>query len=144
MSRRRDLRATLAVLALAALLPVAAQAQPKAVKPSAEFKGAVADVALLKEIPAGHFIANEKDLEKLWTAWKIGDKMPKVDFTKDIVVIATTRGSTLRLTARLDDKGNLRVGGFGTRDFRPGFRYVIAVIPREGVKSINGKELPKS
>ena len=144
MSPRNNLGTILAALTLAALLPVAALAQPKAVKPTAEFKGAVTDVGLLKEIPAGQFIANEKDLEKLWTAWKISDKMPKVDFTKDLVVLATTRGSTLRLTARLDDKGNLRVGGFGTRDLRPGFRYVIAVIPREGVKSVNGKELPKS
>jgi hypothetical protein len=130
-------------LTLAVLLPVTANAQPKAVKPTAEFKGAVEDVGLLKQIPAGNFIANEKDLEKLWTAWKVSDKMPKVDFTKDVVVIATTRGSTLRLTARLDGKGNLQVGGFGTRDLRPGFRYVIAVVPREGVKSINGKELLK-
>jgi len=134
--------AVLAALALAALLPEAARAQARAVKPTAELKGAVEDTGLLKELPAGHFLANEKALDKLWTAWKIADKKPKVDFTKEIVVVATTRGSTLRLTARLDDKGDLRVGGFGTRDLRPGFRYVIAVVSREGVKTVNGKELP--
>jgi hypothetical protein len=26
---------------------------------------------------------------------------------------------------------------------RPGFRYVIATVPKEGVKTVNGKELPK-
>jgi hypothetical protein len=35
------------------------------------------------------------------------------------------------------------VGGFGTKDLRPGFRYVLGVVPREGVKTVNGKDLPK-
>jgi hypothetical protein len=30
-----------------------------------------------------------------------------------------------------------------TRDLRPGFRYVIATVSREGVKTVNGKQLPK-
>ena len=144
MYHRNWMTATLAALTLAALLPAAARAQAKAVKPTAEFRGAVADVGLIKEAPPGGVITSEKELQKLWTAWKVGDKMPRVDFTKDLVVLATTRGSRVVLRVQLDDKGNLRVGGFGTRDFRPGFRYVIGVIPRAGVKSVNGKELPKS
>jgi hypothetical protein len=28
-----------------------------------------------------------------------------------------------------------------TRDLRPGFRYEILVLPREGVKTVNGKPL---
>jgi hypothetical protein len=30
-----------------------------------------------------------------------------------------------------------------TRDLRPGFRYAIKSIPREGVKTVDGKPLPK-
>jgi hypothetical protein len=30
-----------------------------------------------------------------------------------------------------------------TRDLRPGFRYVIATVSRAGVKTVNGKKLPK-
>jgi hypothetical protein len=30
-----------------------------------------------------------------------------------------------------------------TADFGPGFRYVIATVSREGVKKVNGKDLPK-
>jgi hypothetical protein len=44
--------------------------------------------------------------------------------------------------ATLDHKGDLTVLGFGTRDIRPGFRYVLGVVSREGVKSVNKKALP--
>jgi hypothetical protein len=50
-------------------------------------------------------------------------------------------GSRLSLSAQLDEKGNLQVLGVATRDFRSGFRYVLATVSREGVKSVNGKEL---
>jgi hypothetical protein len=54
-----------------------------------------------------------------------------------------TLGSKLRLSATLDDKGNLEVLGMATSDLRPGFRYVIATVSREGIKTVNGKMLPK-
>jgi hypothetical protein len=31
----------------------------------------------------------------------------------------------------------------GTRDIRPGFRYVLGVVSREGVKTVNKKDLAK-
>jgi len=64
-----------------------------------------------------------------------------VDFSKQLVVLISTRGSRLRFGATLDGNGNLQVWGMATRDLRPGFRYVIAVVSREGVKTVNGKEL---
>jgi hypothetical protein len=39
------------------------------------------------------------------------------------------------------DKGDLQALAIATRDLRPGFRYAVLVVPREGVKTINGKEL---
>jgi hypothetical protein len=36
----------------------------------------------------------------------------------------------------------LKVLALATRDLRPGFRYQILVVPREGVKTVNGKLLP--
>jgi hypothetical protein len=88
-------------------------------------------------------IANAKTLEKVWKAWGIKDKMPDVDFTKEIVLTATTNGSRLNLRPVIDEKGDLKTLGLGTSDLRPGFRYVIVVVSREGVKTINGKEVPK-
>jgi ribosomal protein S12 len=45
--------------------------------------------------------------------------------------------------ATLDEKGNLIVLGFGTRDLRPGFRYVLGTVRKDAVKTVNGKALPK-
>lgn len=89
-------------------------------------------------------ITTAKGLENIWKAWQIAGDVPKVDFTKDMVVAVYSPGSSLSIAiARLDDKGNLEVVGLGTRDFRPGFRYVLGVVSKEGVKTVNKKELPK-
>ena len=116
-------------------------AQKNAVKPGKEWTGSVEDEKLAKSAP--ECITSAKGLEKLWKTWKLPDKAPEVNFTKEIVILTTTEGSKLKLFATLDEKGNLRVGGLGTRDLRPGFRYVIATVSNEGVKTVNGKELPK-
>ena len=87
-------------------------------------------------------ISSADALAKLWKDWNITAPMPEVDFSREIVVVTTTRGSRLRLMLTLDDNGNLEVGGISTRDLRPGFRYVIATVSREGVKTVNGQELP--
>jgi hypothetical protein len=81
--------------------------------------------------------------EQLWKDWKRTDKLPDIDFTKELVVVSTTTGSRLRLALTLDDKGDLQVGGIATLDFRPGFRYVLTTVRNEGVKTVNAKGLPK-
>jgi hypothetical protein len=131
----------LGVLALVTLFVSEVRAEAKPVKLTQMWKGSVADEKLQKAAP--EFITSEKELEKLWKDWKIEDKLPKVDFTKEIVIVVTTVGSKINLSARLDDKGNLEVLGLATRDLAPGFRYVIATVSREGVKTVNKKELPK-
>jgi hypothetical protein len=140
MVQRQGWLAGVFAVVLAALLTSTAFAEKTKVKTTKEWKGSVADEKLLKDAPT--CIADAKGLENLWKAWKIEDKMPEVDFTKEIVVITTTSGSKVNLFANLDDKGNLEVGGLGTRDLVPGFRYVIGTVPREGVKTVNGKDLP--
>jgi hypothetical protein len=89
-------------------------------------------------------ITTANGLEAIWKAWRIAGDVPNIDFTKDMIVAIYSPGSSLRIaSARLDDKGNLEVVGLGTRDFRPGFRYVLGVVSKEGVKTVNKKELPK-
>jgi len=133
---------------LAALAPLAALAAPlsadgadkKPIKPTMTWMGSVEDEKLLKDMPL--VITNAKDLEKVWKAWMIKGDVPKVDFGKEIAVIATTVGSRLNTSYALDGD-NLQVLGMATSDLRPGFRYVIATVPREGVKKVDGKDLPK-
>src|SRR5262249_46790108 len=81
------------------------RAGKKSVKLTEKWKGSVADETLQKGAP--DFIASEKALQKLWKEWKIEHKLPKLDFSKEIVILGTTRGSRLNLSAQLDDKGNL-------------------------------------
>jgi hypothetical protein len=131
-----------AVLALGLLLPGRADAQKKPITPIRELKGSVADENLMKGAPT--VITSAEGLKKVWDAWKLEDKMPQVDFGKEIVVVTTTRGSRLNLRLMLDDKENLQVLGLATRDLRPGFRYVMAIVSRDGVKTVDGKPLPQN
>jgi hypothetical protein len=125
-------------LLLAAAAP-RAQAQKKKLDVMQTWSGSVDDDKLMKP----PFIASAKEFDALWKAWKVPGDVPKVDFAKNIVVAAYSVGSKLNLAgATLDEKGNLEVLGFGTRDIRPGFRYVLGVVSREGVKSVNKKALP--
>jgi hypothetical protein len=142
MARRQSWLMALAVLTAIVLAAPGAQGDKKALKPSKEWTGSVADEGLLKTAPA--VITGAKALDDLWQSWKVGGKTPEIDFTKEIVVVTTTRGSRLSLMASLDAKGNLDVGGLATRDLRPGFRYVLAIVSRDGVRTVNGKALPGS
>jgi membrane-bound inhibitor of C-type lysozyme len=127
-------------LLLASALPLqAGPVKGKPVKLLQQWMGSVDDLSLMKGMPK--VITSAEELERLWQAWRVPDPLPKVDFSKNLVVVATTRGSMLRLTPTLDDKGNLQVMGIATKDLRPGFRYVIAILSREGVKTVDGKEL---
>jgi hypothetical protein len=109
------------------------------VKPLRQWSGAVDDLALREAVP--EVILTAKGLENLWKVWKVPGPVPEVDFSLGLVAVQTTQGSKLRLAATLDENGNLEVLGLATLDLRPGFRYVVAVLSREGVKTINGKEL---
>ena len=104
-----------------------------------EWRGDNPNEALSKDTPK--YIVNSKDLEKLWKTWDIKEKLPEIDFSKELLLIETTRGSRLNLKATLDEKGNIQALGLATRDLRPGFRYVMITVSKTGVKSINGKAI---
>jgi hypothetical protein len=129
--------------ALLVLLAPAAVSAPVPVKPVKEFRGSNPNAKLAGQAPKGYVIASKATLEKLWKAWGLKEEMPNVDFTKELVLVATTVGSRLQINAQFGDDGDLRVNVVGTADFGEGFRYQIAVIKSEGVKTINGKPLPK-
>jgi hypothetical protein len=139
--KRMKVLGVLVSVAVVAVSVSGARAEKQAVKLEREWKGSVENEELAKDAPAS--IVDAKALEKLWKAWKIEDQAPKVDFKRELLILTTTSGSKLRLSASLDGKGNLEVLGMATRDLRPGFRYVIATVSREGVETVNGKKLPK-
>ena len=133
-----------AALAAVAFVPFAVAEEPKKepAKLTVDLFASVEDEKLQKEAPENGVIVSQKGWEKLAKAWGIKDPA-KVDFTKEILVVATTVGSKMSVSTKLDDKGDLKVLALSTRDLRPGFRYAIKSVSKEGVKTVNGKELPK-
>lgn len=112
------------------------------IKPLKVFKGSVADVELQKKCP--ELIATPIVFKETWQALKIKEVMPEVDFCKTFIIAGTTNGSILNISTSLDDKGDLKTMSMATMDLGEGFRYVMLVISREGVKTVNGKKLPTS
>jgi hypothetical protein len=130
----------LASFVIVAMMPSPALAQKKKVEITQKWNGSVDDEKAMKP----EAIVSGKGLEAVWKAWNVKGDVPKVDFDKNIVVAVYSVGSSLNMAgANLDDKGNLTVLGLGTRDIRPGFRYVLGVVSREGIVTVNKKELPK-
>ncbi len=137
-------RTLIAVTFAVAFVPFTSADEPKKepAKLTVDLFASVDDEKLQKEAPENGVIVSQKGWEKLAKAWGIKEPA-KVDFNKEILVVATTVGSKLSLTPRLTDKGDLQVLARATRDIGPGFRYAIKSVSKEGVKTVNGKELPK-
>lgn len=132
----------LAFLAVAGTVR-AAPGGAKDLVPTRAWAGSVDDEALQKHAPADGFVTDRKVFAQLWREWKVGSKVAAVDFKKELVLVQTTKGSLLEVIPRLGSDGDLKVLSMGTNDFLPGFRYRIVVIPRAGIKTVDGKELPK-
>lgn len=130
---------------LAALAPADAPApadKPKgAVAPVHTWRGSIADEALQAKAPQDHFLATGEAWDALRKAWMLGDETANVDLTKHLVLVATTNGSRLLGNPSLGEDGDLKFAPISTRDLRPGFRYLIHVVSRAGVKTVNGKAI---
>jgi hypothetical protein len=120
------------------MLGAGAPAQEKA---GVSLKGSVDDVALQAKAPKAGVVVSEAGWKALRDAWGIKDA-PKIDFEKTLLVVATTRGSILKVSAVLKD-GNLKTSAVSSRDLRPGFRFAIEAVAREGVTTVNGEPPPK-
>jgi hypothetical protein len=132
--------ALLGCFVLLALAVPDAVAQKKKVEVTKKWSGSVDNDKASKP----ECITNAKILDAVWKEWKAAGELPRVDFTKEIVVAVYSSGSNLNLAgANLDANGNLEVLGLGTLDFGPGFRYVLGVVSKDGVKTVNGKAFPK-
>ena len=101
MPHRISTKVALVGLAALAWLTPEALADKKLVQPPKEWTGSVADETLLKDAP--ECLTGPKGFNKLWNGWKIADPVPEVDFAKQIVVVAVTRGSRLKLAPTLDE-----------------------------------------
>lgn len=128
-------------MGLMLLTGVVLGAEGKKVEPTQTWQGSVEVDTDLKKPSA--VLQNEDDWKELWKSWKLEGETPEIDFEKQLVLVETTVGSRLNVTLLRSEAGDLKVLALATRDLRPGFRYVLAAVDREGIQTINGKPLDK-
>jgi hypothetical protein len=147
-------RTTLLLAILAAAIwgvgstPPAAWAADKAVKVEKKWKAGSTekkDNDRWKEAPKDGVIAGPKAWAKLWKAWYGDKEAPKVDFKKEVVLVAAGSGPNIIQIEelKLSDKGDLQFKWSITERGGDGFVATILKVKREGVKTVNGKKLPK-
>jgi hypothetical protein len=108
-----------------------------------EFRGAISKRAYDSFEPVHGLVSDADAWKELCEAWKLDDAAFEIDFDRQFVMVRTTDGSRVSITLEKDGHGNLRDQTRFTADIRrDGFRYLVAVVSREGVKSVNGVELP--
>ena len=127
------------------ILTVPAQAGERDIQARTVFYGVVKDLSLRKLAPSARFIVEAGEFETLWKEWKPIDMVPRVDFSRDFVLVITdNKGKPDRFLLKLDANGDLSVGvGYtDAKDF-PGFGFGIAQVPREGIKTFEGRPIKK-
>jgi hypothetical protein len=123
------------------VLAVVGVASAGEVKVIAKFAGVMEEKSA--QVPESPVITNADELKMLWEAWKLSDPIPPVNFKDELVIVTTKTAGRLDVSLQLDAKGNLKVDPPPTKLAKQGFRYVIQVIERTGIKSVNDKALKK-
>jgi hypothetical protein len=113
----------------------------KAERPTVALSGDILDEKLQQAAPVAGVIVSQKGWDMLVKAWGLKD-VPKVDFNKELLVVGTWRGTIFDLTPVVT-KGDLSIVIKGTKDLAPGFRWMIVSVKREGIKTLQSKELPR-
>ena len=129
-----------AVLAAVATVTTARPQDPKG-PIDVRIAGSSTDESLAAKAPAQGVVVSAKGFDALAAAWGIKQKSSTIDFAKTIFAVGTTRGGTLKVTPKVTD-GDLKIETTSTRDLKPGFRYELVAVPRQGVKTVNGQPLP--
>jgi hypothetical protein len=92
-------------------------------------------------------ITGPKAWDKLRQEWGITGELPEVDFESELLLVAAGQGHCNHiaiLELQLDASGDLRFR-FGVTEMAcPGFVYHILVIDRRGIKTLDGKPIPKA
>jgi hypothetical protein len=119
------------------------KAEGKTVKPVKEWTGKLPrkeDEPLMREVPPSGIITNQTAWAKLCKAWRAEEKLPEVNFEKQMVLVGVAQcaSNTISAKLKLTADGNLN-GGFGATEIGgPGFVYLMVVVDRTGIKSYQG------
>lgn len=133
-------RSLLGILLFSVVMGLADDAgkpEPQAVR---EFRGET--LAEISGPVPDQVILNAQDYESCWKRLGLEQAPGLVDFSREVVVLATTRGSWMGFRLQVEGEGKLRVLAISTRDIRPGLRYLFGVFDRKDWQEINGTPLP--
>jgi hypothetical protein len=105
------------------------------------------DLKIREKAPKNGYVADKESWEKLWKDFRGEEKMPVVDFTKELVIIACNNDpNSIGIMVSLDEKGDLKVSHISTLVgfVNPTtFKYQFATVKRDGIKTIGGKAIGK-
>ncbi len=117
-------------------------AAPPAVETTGMWSGQVIDNSLRKLAPPTGFIVDPTSWQKICKTWQPDMKVPRVDFSKNLVLVGTVPGPNLVLMRpTIDKKGNISFLVAGTKRGGPGFGYKLIAISRQGVKTVKGQSI---
>ena len=112
------------------------------VEPSATYSGKNKNDALRTFAPKNRIVTDRASWQNLWAAWQPSKQLPNVDFSKNMVLVETAGGPNNLFTNTIFLKnGDLKYEVASTRMAGPGFGFVLLVVPRAGVVSVNGRAL---
>jgi len=116
---------------------------PKPVLVLETWRGTLNDSAPRDLAPRNNVVVDQKQWADLWTAWRGNEPLPRVDFTREVLLVRTAPGRKgfTEVTWLKDEVGNLTCREKVELDGLPGFTYVVQRIPRAGVRKINGSFL---
>jgi len=138
------LRTCLGVLALLCLWAVRVSpvaAEDKKLEPVRFWWGLVGEKKLAEMAPPKGYVTGEAEWKKLWEAWRPGEKVPDVDFTKHLVLVHLGGMYPVAHELTVTDRGDLTIRLSPRVPPKPGYGYGIAVIERGSVKTIEGKAI---
>jgi hypothetical protein len=96
---------------------------------------------------APNYIADKEAWAKFWKFYRADEKLPDVDFAKQLaVVVVNNDPNGISAMLELDAKGNLKIDYASTeiKFINPTTcAYQIALIPRAGIKTIMGAPIAK-
>ncbi len=138
------MRTLVTVAILTCAVATVSDGRPDAPKgtPVVRISGSIPDEKMLDKAPPHGVVVSAKGWDALAANWGIKEKSSSIDFSKTIFAVGTTRGSNLKVSAKVTD-GDLKVSSISTPSTAAGFRYELVSVPREGVKTVNGQPLPK-
>jgi hypothetical protein len=105
--------------------------------------GLLKDPALEKEKPASGLVTSAAEFTRLWTAWFGKEKLPTIDFEKQVIIVTTSTRARIHGLHLIDNKGDVQVFVGLILGAPEECSYGLLAVDREGIKTIQGKPLSK-